>query len=62
MQAKVIVQEAGSALPLDQAGIDAAAAEQMAALHQQGAAELEKYASVVSSAKADGLTLWEVNC
>jgi plastocyanin len=60
MHGKVIVQEAGSALPLDQAGVDAAEAAQMDMLKQQGQAELEKYATAASTAKADGGNLWEV--
>ena len=60
MRAKVIVQEAGSALPLDRAAIDAAAAEQIAALQTQGLAEIEKYSMPVSTKRDDGTTLWEV--
>jgi plastocyanin len=60
MRGKVIVQEAGSALPLDQAGVDALAAEQIAALNAQGLAEIEKYAEAKSTKRDDGTTLWEV--
>jgi plastocyanin len=60
MRAKVIVQEAGSALPLDQAGVDAAAAEQIAALNAAGLAEIEKYSQAVATKRDDGTTLWEV--
>ena len=60
MRAKVVVQEAGSALPMDQAGIDAAAAEQIALLQAQGLAEIEKYSAPASTKRDDGTTLWEV--
>lgn len=60
MRGKVIVQEAGSALPLDQAGVDAAAAGQIAALEAQGVAEIAKYAEPVATKRDDGSTLWEV--
>jgi plastocyanin len=60
MRAKVVVQEAGSALPMDQAAVDAAAAEQIAALQTQGLAEIEKYLTPVSTKRDDGTTLWEV--
>jgi plastocyanin len=60
MRGKVIVQEAGSALPKDQAAYDAEAAEAIAALHEQGLAEIEKYSTPVTTAKDDGTTLHEV--
>ena len=60
MRAKVIVQEAGPALPMDQAAIDAVAAEQIAALQEQELAELGKYSTPVSTEREDGTTLWEV--
>jgi plastocyanin len=58
MKAKVIVQEAGSALPMDQAGYDAAAAEQLAALKEEGMAEIAEYAEATSEEQSDGSTLW----
>jgi plastocyanin len=60
MRAKVIVQDAGSALPKDQAAYDADAAAQIAALQEQGLAEIEKYSAPVSTKRDDGTTLWEV--
>jgi plastocyanin len=60
MFAKVIVQEAGAALPMDQAAYDAASAEQMAALREQGLAEIEKYSTATSTDQADGTKLWDV--
>jgi plastocyanin len=60
MQAKVIVQEAGSELPMDQAAIDALAAEQQAAVHEIGLADIAKYSEPVSTEREDGTTLWEV--
>lgn len=60
MRGKVIVQEAGSALPADQAAIDAAAAATIAELNTAGLAEIEKYGTPVSTKRDDGTTLWEV--
>jgi plastocyanin len=60
MQGKVIVQEAGSALPKDQAAYDAEAADAIAALREQGLAEIEKYSAATTTAKDDGTTLHEV--
>lgn len=60
MQATVIVQDAGSELPNDQAGYDALATEQIEALRQEGLAEREKYATATATARDDGTTLWEV--
>lgn len=60
MRAKIVVQEAGSALPMDQAAVDAAAQEQLAALQQQGLAEIEKYKEAKATQQADGSTLYEV--
>jgi plastocyanin len=59
MQAKVIVQEAGSALPKDQAAYDSEAADAIAALHEQGLAEIEKY-SAATPTTSGGATLHEV--
>jgi plastocyanin len=58
MRAVVIVQEAGSALPLDQAGVDALAAEQLATLAEEGAAAIAEFAEPVAEEQADGTTLW----
>lgn len=60
MQGRVIVQEAGSALPKDQAAYDAEAAEAIAALHEQGLAEIEKYGTAKATTRDDGTTLYEV--
>ncbi len=48
MKAAVVVQEAGSALPMDQAGYDALAQEQMAALVEDGKAALAEFANATS--------------
>jgi plastocyanin len=58
MRATVIVQEAGSELPMDQAGYDALAQEQMAALQEEGLAAAAEYAEATQEAQADGTTLW----
>jgi plastocyanin len=58
MKGTVIVQEAGAALPMDQAGYDALAQEQMAALVEEGVAAIAEYAEPVSEQQADGTTLW----
>jgi plastocyanin len=60
MQGKVNVVAAGSTLPMDQAGYDAAAAEQMAELYAQGEAEMASLAEAVATQREDGTTLWEV--
>jgi plastocyanin len=58
MRATVIVQEAGAALPMDQAGYDALAQEQMAALVEEGLAATAEYAEATAEEQADGTTLW----
>ena len=58
MRASVIVQEAGAELPTDQAGYDALAQEQMAALVEEGLAAAAEYAEATSEQQADGSTLW----
>ena len=58
MRGTVIVQEAGSALPLDQAALDALAAEQMTALIEEGLAAKAEFAEAVAEEQADGTTLW----
>jgi plastocyanin len=60
MRGKITVQEAGSTLPMDQAAVDAAAREQIAALQQQGLAELDKYKEAKATKLADGTTQYEV--
>jgi plastocyanin len=60
MQGRVVVQEAGSELPMDQAAIDAASAERLAELQAQGLAEIEQYMTPVSEEKEDGGTRWTV--
>jgi plastocyanin len=58
MRATVIVQEAGSELLMDQAGYDALAQEQMAALIEEGLAAAAEYAEATAEEQADGSTLW----
>jgi plastocyanin len=60
MQGRVIVQEAGAALPKDQAAYDAEAAETLAAYREQGLAEIEKYSTATTTTRDDGTTLHEV--
>jgi plastocyanin len=60
MKANVVVQEAGAALPEDQAAIDARGDQERAALIEEGKAETAKYAQATSSQRDDGTTLWEV--
>jgi plastocyanin len=58
MKGTVIVQEAGAELPMDQAGYDALAQEQIATLIEEGLAATAEYAEPVSEQQADGTTLW----
>lgn len=58
MKATVIVQEAGAALPMDQAAYDTLAQEQMATLVEEGLAAIAEYGEAVSEQQADGATLW----
>jgi plastocyanin len=60
MRGKVTVQEAGSALPKDQAAYDAEAADALAALQEQGLAEIEKYSAATPVAGSGGGTVHEV--
>jgi plastocyanin len=60
MRAAVIVQEAGSELPEDQAAVDARAEQERAALIEEGMAEIAEYAEATATARDDGSTLWEV--
>ncbi|CAN5601439.1 hypothetical protein BH23CHL5_BH23CHL5_23810 [soil metagenome] len=60
MQGRVVVQEAGSDLPADQAAYDQMAADAMAAMQADGLAQIEMYSTPAQSEKADGGTLWEV--
>jgi plastocyanin len=60
MKATVVVQEAGSALPEDQAAVDARAEEERAALLEEGMAEIAEYAEAKATTRDDGSTLWEV--
>src|SRR5215213_3898613 len=59
MKATVVVQEAGSALPEDQAAVDARAEQERAALIEEGMAEIAEYVEAKSTARDDGSTLWE---
>lgn len=58
MRATVIVQEAGSELPMDQAGYDALAQEQLAALQTEGMATIAEFAEASVEDQADGAALW----
>lgn len=60
MKATVVVQEAGSALPEDQAAADARGDQERAALIDEGKAEIAEYAAATATARDDGSTLWEV--
>jgi plastocyanin len=60
MKATVVVQEAGSALPDDQAAVDARAEQERAALIEEGMAETAEYAEAKATTRDDGSTLWEV--
>jgi plastocyanin len=60
MKATVVVQEAGSEFPEDQAAIDARGEEERAALLQEGMAEIAEYAEATATARDDGSTLWEI--
>jgi len=60
MKATVVVQEAGSALPEDQAAVDARAEQERAALIEEGMAEIAEYVEAKSTARDDGSTLWEI--
>ena len=60
MKATVVVQEAGSALPEDQAAADARGEQERAALIAEGEAEIAEYAEAIATARDDGSTLWEV--
>ena len=58
MRATVIVQDAGADLPLDQAGYDAKAQEQMDAVKAEGIAAAAAFAEATQETQADGSTLW----
>ncbi|MCC2629345.1 MAG: blue (type 1) copper domain protein [Thermomicrobiales bacterium] len=60
MKATVVVQEAGSAHPEDQATIDARGDQERAALVEEGMAEIAEYAEATATARDDGTTLWEI--
>ena len=60
MKATVVVQEAGSELPEDQAAADARGEQERAALIEEGMAEIAEYAEATARARDDGSTLWEV--
>ena len=61
MQAKVIVQEAGSKLPSDQAAYDQMVKDRVAELIKNGKASVEQYAKAIPTKRADGSTLWELS-
>jgi plastocyanin len=60
MKATVVVQDAGAALPEDQAAVDARGEEERAALLEEGKAEIAEYAAATATTRDDGSTLWEV--
>jgi len=60
MRARVIVQEAGSELPMEQADYDALAEEQLATILDAGRAAVEEYAGAGATPGADGATVHEV--
>ncbi len=61
MKGTVVVQEAGSLLPEDQATVDARGGEERAALIQEGQAAIAEYAEANATARANDTTLWEVS-
>lgn len=61
MTGRVIVQEAGTPYPLDQAGYDALAADQLAAIVAEGTTEIATYGEAVATPRDDGTTLWEAS-
>jgi plastocyanin len=60
MKATVVVQEAGSERPEDQAAVDARGDEERAALVAEGQATIAEYAEARATARDDGSTLWEI--
>jgi plastocyanin len=60
MKATVVVQEAGSTHPEDQAAIDARGEQERAALIEEGMAEIAEYVEATATARDDGSTLWEI--
>jgi len=61
MKARIIVQEAGAELPNDQAAYDAQAADERAALIEEGQAAIAAYGEGTSTPSADGAsTTWDV--
>lgn len=60
MKATVVVQEAGSPLPEDQAAADARGDAERAALVEEGMAVIAEYAEATATARDDGSTLWEI--
>jgi plastocyanin len=60
MEGTVTVQEAGSELPMDQAGYDALAAEEMAAVLETGLAAIEEAEAMVAPPAAEGPSTWDV--
>jgi plastocyanin len=59
MAAKVNVVEAGTALPMDQAGYDAASTDLIAQLYAKADKEAQEYAAATESKRDGGTTLWE---
>ena len=60
MKGTVVVQEAGSSLPEDQAAADARGDRERTALIDEGKAEIARYAEASATRRDDGTTLWEV--
>jgi plastocyanin len=59
MTAKVNVVEAGTALPMDQAGYDAAVAAEIETHYQAAEAVTAQYAQATETKRDDGTSLWE---
>ncbi len=60
MKGTIVVQEAGAALPLDQAGVDEQVAAERAALIEEGMAAIAAAGSGTSTQNSSGGTTWDV--
>jgi plastocyanin len=60
MKGTVIVQEQGAERPMDQAAYDQQAADEMAALLEQGHALIEEHGAMGGATPADGAAVWDV--
>ncbi len=61
MQAKVIVQDAGTKLPYDQAAYDQMAKDRIAELIKEGMAAAEQFGKAIATKRPDGMSLWELS-